>query len=119
MLCFRHLINFFTDKIDSYIDCGNGRICHLTASLLDEVTTVLDVKQQICIGMILNTDSLIDEQLREHILHPEGHIQDVRDLRRRRRGSLYLSNPRVKMNMTATAAGFSASTSFYSFFTGF
>lgn len=76
-------------------------MCYLTASLLDEVTTVLDVKQQISIGMILYTDSLIDEQLRKHILHPKGHIQDVRHLRkkrrRRRRRRLYLDNPRVKM----------------------
>lgn len=74
-------------------------MCYLTVSLLDEVTTVLDVKQQISIGMILNTDSLIDEQLRKHILHPKGHIQDVRHLRkkRRRRRRLYLDNPRVKM----------------------
>ncbi len=60
-------------------------MCYLTASLLDEVTTVLDVKQEISIGMIQNTDSLINEQVRKHVLHPKGHIQDVRHLKRKRR----------------------------------
>lgn len=67
-------------------------MCYLTASLLDEVTTVLDVKQQISVGMIQNTDGLVDEQVRKHVLHPEGHIQDVRHLKRKRkrRKRLYL-----------------------------
>lgn len=58
---------------------------YLSASLLDELTTVLDVKQHVSVGMIQNTDGLIDEQVREHVLHPEGHVQDVGHLERRKR----------------------------------
>lgn len=50
-------------------------------SLLDKVTAVLDVWQQICIRMIQNADSFVDEEVREHVLHSEGYIQDVRHLR--------------------------------------
>lgn len=77
-------------------------MCYLTASLLDEVTAVLDVKQQISIRMIQDTDSLIDEQVREHVLHTEGHVQDVRHLRvkRRRRKRLHLDNPTVEYSHT-------------------
>lgn len=41
--------------------------------------------------MVLNTDSLIDEQLRKHIFHPKSHIQDVRDLKNNRRGRMRLA----------------------------
>lgn len=70
---------------------------YLPASLLDEVTAVLDVKQQIGVGMIQNADGLIDEQVREHVLHTEGHVQDVRHLRakRKRRKRVRLDNPAV------------------------
>lgn len=62
------------------------KIIHLTERLLDEVTTVLDVRQQVGVGMIHNTDSFIDEQVRKCILHPEGHIQDVRHLKKKESG---------------------------------
>lgn len=58
------------------------KLCHLSLSLLDEVTAFLEVREEIGVGVIQNTDSLIDEQVREDILHPKGHIQDVRHLRR-------------------------------------
>lgn len=51
------------------------------SSLLDEVTAGLDVSQKIRIRVILNTDSLIEEEVREQVLHPEGHVEDVRHLR--------------------------------------
>lgn len=56
------MINCFTDKkeIDSYRMWN-----YLTANPLYEVTTVLDVKQQINIGVILNTDCLITIQKNE------------------------------------------------------
>lgn len=54
---------------------------YLTVSLLDEVTTFLQVTEQIHVWMILNTDGLVDEELREDIFHPEGHVEDVGNLK--------------------------------------
>lgn len=58
---------------------------YLAASLLDEVTALLDVKQHVGVGVIQDADGFIDEQVRKHILHPEGHVQDVRHLTRETR----------------------------------
>lgn len=60
----------------------NGWLYYLSESLLDEVTTVLDVRQQISVGMIQNADGLIDEQVRKHVFHTKGHVQDVGHLRK-------------------------------------
>lgn len=62
-------------------------ICYLTVGLLDECTAFLEVTEQIHVGMILNTDSLIDKKLRKDIFHPKGHIQDVWDLEKREKSS--------------------------------
>ena len=53
---------------------------YLPASLLDKMAAVLDVEQQIGVGVVQNADGLVDEQVREHVLHAEGHVQDVRHL---------------------------------------
>lgn len=59
--------------------------------MLDKVTALLDVWQQICIGMIQNADSFVDKEVGEHVLHSEGYIQDVRHLTvKMRRGILML-----------------------------
>lgn len=58
-------------------------MCYLTVSLLDECATFLEVTEQIHVGVILNTDGFIHEELGKDIFHPEGHIQDVRHLKKR------------------------------------
>lgn len=58
-------------------------VSYLSVSLLDEFTTFLEVTEQIHVRVILNADGLIDEELREDIFHPEGHIQDVGHLKKR------------------------------------
>lgn len=91
----RRLQQLSETSVVSLQSVGN---CYLFTSLLDEVRTVLDVRQQICVWVIQNTDGLIEEQVRKGILHPEGHVQDVRHLgKRRRRRRLNLDNPRVKV----------------------
>lgn len=62
-------------------------MCYLTVSLLDECATFLEVTEQIHVGVILNTDGFIHEELRKDIFHPEGHIQDVRHLEKREKPS--------------------------------
>ena len=59
-------------------------MCYLTVSLLDESTTFLEVTEQIHVGMILNAGSLINKKVRKGIFHPEGHIQDVGHLKKRK-----------------------------------
>lgn len=56
---------------------------YLAASLLDEVTAVLHVEQQVGFGVVQDADRLIDEQVGKRVLHPEGHVQDVRHLQQR------------------------------------
>jgi len=53
---------------------------YLTAGLLDEVAAVLDVRHQIGVREVQNTDSLVDEKVRKNIFHSKGHIQDMRHL---------------------------------------
>lgn len=62
-------------------------MCYLTVSLLDECAAFLEVTEQIHVGVILNTDGFIHEELRKDIFHPEGHIQDVRHLEKREKPS--------------------------------
>ena len=58
---------------------------YLTASLLDEVTAVLDVRQQIRVGKIEDADGLVEKQVWKCVLNAEGYIQDVRHLMMRKR----------------------------------
>lgn len=63
---------------------AQGLRTYLSVSLLDELAAVLQVLQQLGVGLIQNTDGLVDEQVWKHVLYSEGHIEDVRNLRRRK-----------------------------------
>lgn len=67
-------------------------VYYLTASLFYKVAAILHVELQVSVRVIHNTDGLVDEQIWEHVLHSEGHIQDVRHLRRKKRRVNNLNN---------------------------
>lgn len=69
---------------------------YLVAGLCDEVRAVLDVERQVCVGLVQNTDSFVDEQVWKDIVHTKGHVQDVGHLRSTGRISLNVNTHSTK-----------------------